>query len=169
MLLTSYIRRQQQTLRWFHTTSSCYFSSSILTSTSKQEDVVILPTKLEKENKIYLPQMTVKQVLTGRTPNTFTLKSDTSIKNTMNHIVVKKLSSSLVLNSDDEIVGIVTARDVLKFVNNLSSEQVTNRALKGSSSTNALLQHKVSEVMTPVEKMIYCSPKDTVFHCREIM
>lgn len=110
--------------------------------------------------------MSVKQVLAGRPSSTYCVDQTDSVKQAINHMVTKKTSSSLILDAAQEIVGIVTARDLLRFVNDLTPTQLTRGT---SSSSEALLLHKVTEVMTPVDRMIFCSPKDTVKHCREIM
>eukprot|EP00603_Paraphysomonas_imperforata_P008408 CAMPEP_0114426742 /NCGR_PEP_ID=MMETSP0103-20121206/7963_1 /TAXON_ID=37642 ORGANISM="Paraphysomonas imperforata, Strain PA2" /NCGR_SAMPLE_ID=MMETSP0103 /ASSEMBLY_ACC=CAM_ASM_000201 /LENGTH=602 /DNA_ID=CAMNT_0001595729 /DNA_START=383 /DNA_END=2191 /DNA_ORIENTATION=+ len=115
--------------------------------------------------------MSVKQVLSGRAPNIFTIDHKASIREAINHLVTKKLSSSLILDGDKQVAGIVTARDLLRFVNDVSSLHIapSTRAVTSTTGLNAFLTHKVTEVMKPVERMIYCSPKDTVKHCREIM
>jgi CBS-domain-containing membrane protein len=123
------------------------------------------------ERKAKIPNMSVKQVLAGRTSSTFTVDQRASIREAISHLVGKKISSSLILDNEKEIVGIVTARDLLKFVNDISSSShhMSGRAIRGAAGIDAFLTHKVTEVMTPVDRMIYCSPKDTVKHCREIM
>ena len=118
------------------------------------------------ERKVKTPNMSVKQVLAGRPSSTYCVDQTDSVKQAINHMVTKKTSSSLILDAAQEIVGIVTARDLLRFVNDLTPTQLTRGT---SSSSEALLLHKVTEVMTPVDRMIFCSPKDTVKHCREIM
>lgn len=115
--------------------------------------------------------MSVKQVLAGRAPNVFTIDHKASIRDAISHLVTKKLSSSLILDGDKQVAGIVTARDLLRFVNDVSflHSVPSSRAVTSTTGLNAFLTHKVTEVMKPVERMIYCSPKDTVKHCREIM
>jgi signal-transduction protein with cAMP-binding, CBS, and nucleotidyltransferase domain len=144
-----------------------------LTSVASPMSRCLSSSTVAKENferKIQTPKMTVKQVLAGRPSSTFTVDKTASIQQTISHMVTKKISSCLILEDiSKEIVGIVTARDLLRFVNDISSAHVSTRALRGSPSTEAFLTHRVTEVMTPVNRMLYCSPKDTVKHCREIM
>lgn len=118
------------------------------------------------------PKMSVKQVLSGRPSSLYTVPKSASVQETIHHIVSNKTSSSLVLGVDGEVAGIVTARDLLKFTDQLASSRTSNHGVvRGVSAgvMDALHAHKVAEVMTPVDKMIYCSPKDTVKRCREVM
>lgn len=72
------------------------------------------------------------------------------------------LSATLVMDEKDTVAGIVTARDILRFIDEFQDENPTKKL-------DECLKAKVSAAMTPKEKMAYCGPNDTVSRCREIM
>ena len=74
----------------------------------------------------------------------------------------QNLSSSLVVNANKEVVGIFTARDILRFIH----AKMSPRAVGGGA---AALERTITEVMTKREKLVFCSPADSVKRCREIM
>jgi protein phosphatase PTC7 len=94
--------------------------------------------------------------------------------------VNEKLGSSLVISgasdsasggdgAQGEIVGIVTARDLLKFIHQHQLLAEEEGVGSGSGSGNASNRYTVADAMTPAERLIYCSPLDSVRRCREIM
>jgi len=63
---------------------------------------------------------------------------------------------------DGEIAGIVTARDLLRFIHE-------HQLLSDGSTSERGPRYTVADVMTPKDKLVYCSPTDSVRRCREIM
>lgn len=91
----------------------------------------------------------------------FTITSSASIGDAIGHLVTEKLASALVVSAEGAVMGIFTARDLLKFIkdHNESARRGLEEALKVT---------KITELMTKREKLVYCSPDDTVRRCREV-
>jgi len=111
-------------------------------------------------------KLRVADVLKVMQEKNFTLSHSASIMDAIAHLVKEKLSSALVVNSDQSIAGIFTARDLLKFISD--STNITS-AHSVRSIGEVLLRTKISDMMTKREKLVYCSPNDSVQRCREIM
>lgn len=109
------------------------------------------------------PTLRVKDILATKvspvsTGAIFTISESASMEEAITHLVTQKLSSSLVVNSKAEVCGIFTARDVLRHMHKHNNKK---------SKSNSTL--KVSDIMASREKLVFCSPSDTVRRCREIM
>ena len=115
----------------------------------------------------------------------FTVSDKTSIEGALAHLVEQQLASCLTLNAKGEVSGLFTARDILRFIHENKRVQggpiSSNNNSNGSSSNNSnsihnggkgirdLLSPPISDIATRKEKLVYCSPSDTVRKCREIM
>ena len=95
----------------------------------------------------------------------FTISQDLSIENALAHLVDKRIAACLTIDSQGSISGLFTARDILKFI----YRQSTGQGAANGKSVHALLSPPISNITTKKEKLIYCSPNDTVRKCREIM
>ena len=95
----------------------------------------------------------------------FTISQDVSIETALAHLVEKRIAACLTIDNGGSISGLFTARDILKFIYRQSAGQ----GAANGKSVHALLSPPISNVTTKKEKLIYCSPKDTVRKCREIM
>eukprot|EP01041_Mallomonas_annulata_P009951 gene9951-20687_t len=107
------------------------------------------------------PILKVEDVLSTKPKAFFTIDQSSTIDYAISHLVEQNLSSALTINTSGEITGVFTARDILRLLHGHGSKQVDGKALS--------LSLPISEVTTKKEKMIFCGPKDTVRHCREIM
>jgi CBS domain-containing protein len=94
----------------------------------------------------------------------FNISQQASISDAINHLVAAKLSSALVIAADGAVAGIFTARDLLKCINENSATGAQSKSL-----VDYLKNTKISEIMTKREKLVYCSPSDSLNRCREIM
>lgn len=121
------------------------------------------------------PQMRIGDLLKGLEYRNFAVTEDCSVEDAIAHLVKEKLGSALVTNDAGAVLGIFTARDLLRFINDKSPHSpnylVHMNAAQGThSNLHDLLHHtKITDVMTKREKLVYCSPNDSVKHCREIM
>jgi CBS domain-containing protein len=66
------------------------------------------------------------------------------------------------MDEKDTVSGIVTARDILRYIDEYQDEYP-------SKKIDGCFKSKITMAMTPKEKMAYCGPNDTVSRCREIM
>ena len=95
----------------------------------------------------------------------FTISQDVSIENALTHLVEKRIAACLTTDSEGSISGLFTARDILKFI----FRQSKGQGEANGKSVHSLLSPPISNITTKKEKLIYCSPRDTVRKCREIM
>lgn len=86
----------------------------------------------------------------------YQIHASATLDGAITHLVQQKLSSSLVVNDDEEVLGIFTARDLLR---NLAKFEDKCDGLPTSIQT----------IMTPIQRMVYCSPHDSVRRCRQVM
>jgi len=137
-------------------------------------------------------KLRVKDILRGANDKSMTRISRTaSLKEAIDHLVKGKLASSLVVSENDDqlIMGIFTARDVLRTIQSYytggSSSSSSSSSSSGSSNSHHLLHHldsssthgahalfqdlTVQDIMTPKELIVHCSPNDTSRRVREIM
>eukprot|EP00428_Durinskia_dybowskii_P073064 CAMPEP_0170412594 /NCGR_PEP_ID=MMETSP0117_2-20130122/31058_1 /TAXON_ID=400756 /ORGANISM="Durinskia baltica, Strain CSIRO CS-38" /LENGTH=574 /DNA_ID=CAMNT_0010670307 /DNA_START=151 /DNA_END=1875 /DNA_ORIENTATION=- len=115
-------------------------------------------------NSSMRPILRVSDILDTMDSKKFTINQNSSVLDAISHVVNEKIASSLVVNYDNEILGIFTARDILKCIkqNSIPSEFRQRRG-------NFLTETPIKQLMTPKENLVYCSPNDSVRRCREIM
>eukprot|EP01035_Chromulina_nebulosa_P024679 gene24679-32144_t len=122
------------------------------------------------------PKLRVQDLLNGESVDDISIRqkisisSDCSIRDAVTYLVTENKGSSMVISppsaesNSGEIAGIITARDLLRFINN--KNLLLNDNDLGDHSSSG---YTVADVMTSREKLIYCSPTDTLRRCREIM
>lgn len=110
------------------------------------------------------PKLRVNDILDTMEPRNFTIDQNSTILDAISHLVNEKMASALVVNSDSEIVGIFTARDVLKCI-----QQNSTTAEHRQRRTNFLTDIFIKDLMTSKQQLVYCSPSDSARRCREIM
>eukprot|EP01038_Epipyxis_sp_PR26KG_P007531 gene7531-10260_t len=117
------------------------------------------------------PKMRVHNIISNLPPKKFTISESSSISEAITHLVTQKLGSSLAINHETgEISGIFTARDVLRYLHQKSIEIPSNYNNNNRTSpSESVLGDTITSIMTKREKLVYCSPSDTVRRCREIM
>ena len=93
---------------------------------------------------------------------TMTFNVNGSVKDAISHFTKENLSACIAVKDDGDVVGIFTARDMLSFIHNKRPPKVPD------GQENAL-NACVDELLTKKNKVIFCSPEDSVRHCREIM
>ena len=120
------------------------------------------------------PKRRLEELLALKAPVKFTFPMDKTVGEAISHLVEQNLGSSLAVDSKGALSGIFTARDILRFLHNkggvgkgrdIDSIILNNR----SGGKESALSLKVKEVMVKKEKLIFCSPTDSVYQCREIM
>jgi CBS domain-containing protein len=120
-----------------------------------------IETELINDNsQLSRPKLRVSNILAGLTKRNITISQKCNLKDAIVHLTQEKIASSLVVNDSGEISGIFTARDIIRYLSNLISNDVGNETVFSS---------KVEDIMTKKEKLVFCSPNDSVRRCREIM
>ncbi len=94
--------------------------------------------------------------------NDFIFEANGNVKDALAHLTTKNISAGIVIDSKGEVAGMFTARDIIRFLH----EKYSSTA---KPAYEFILKTKIHEVFTPKEKVIFCSPDDSVRHCREIM
>lgn len=115
-------------------------------------------------NMAIRPKLRVSDVLETMEVKNFTIPQTASVLDALSHLIDQSLASTLVVNSANEIMGIFTARDILKCIQKhyISTDNRTRR-------DNFLADMKIKELMTTRNHLVYCSPSDSARRCREIM
>ena len=115
-------------------------------------------------NMAIRPKLRVSDVLETMQVKNFTISQSASVLDALSHLIDQSLASSLVVNNENEILGIFTARDILKCIQRhySSSDSRTRR-------DTFLAETKIKELMTTRNHLVYCSPSDSARRCREIM
>ncbi len=117
----------------------------------------------DKDDDTIRPKLRVKHVLQNIEHKNFTLLDSSTIVDGINHLVSERLSSSLAIDEHGVISGIFTTQDLLNFIDkNHLTHGIRNHS-------DPLLTTRIYEIMTRKEKLIFCSPTDTIKRCREIM
>jgi predicted transcriptional regulator len=111
------------------------------------------------------PKLRVSDILEQMPQKNFTIKSTSSVLDAISHLISEKLASALVVDSLGEIIGIFTARDILKCIeqHNLATEHNRQRRSDFLSETS------IRQLITPRDQLVYCSPSDSSRRCLEIM
>lgn len=115
----------------------------------------------QASSSVIKPKLRVHHILASKSRKNFTVPHTATVKQALNHLVKERISSALTVNTKGEVMGIFTARDMLTYVNN-------NYITADPSSSDAL-QRPISVMSTTRDKLVYCSPTDSVRRCREIM
>ncbi len=111
----------------------------------------------------------VSHVLAMKPESQITIHSSATVDEAISHMVVHGISSILVQDSDDKVCGFFTARDLFRFVHTHGEEPLHSSGSKGKRGKQNALKQPVKTFMTTKDKIIFCSPEDSVRRCREIM
>eukprot|EP00602_Paraphysomonas_sp_CaronLab_P010957 CAMPEP_0185019004 /NCGR_PEP_ID=MMETSP1103-20130426/1638_1 /TAXON_ID=36769 /ORGANISM="Paraphysomonas bandaiensis, Strain Caron Lab Isolate" /LENGTH=546 /DNA_ID=CAMNT_0027549071 /DNA_START=373 /DNA_END=2013 /DNA_ORIENTATION=- len=114
------------------------------------------------------PKLRVGSLLMNKPSAAFTISKTANILQAISHLVDNKTSASLVMDDNDNIIGMFTARDILRFIKK-HTEPKRSALSSGTNKSEDSLSRQVVEAMTPGDKMVFCKPTDTVKRCREIM
>ena len=87
--------------------------------------------------------------------NIITIELDASIKDAVYHLNKHKIGCLIVMEGTN-IMGIVSERDILKILGNTEIQEEIHHV-------------KVTEIMTPKEKLVVGHPEDTVEYLMNIM
>ena len=117
------------------------------------------------------PKMRLEHLLSVKKAGKFIFPQDKTIGDAISHLVEQGLGSSLAVDAKGELSGIFTARDILRCLHAKggsynSSAKTPTFATGGKES---VLSTKVRDIMVKKEKLIFCSPNDTVRVAREVM
>lgn len=117
------------------------------------------------------PKLRISDILAIKDGTLFTISENATIDEAISHVVEQNVSCCLTLDGNGEVSGIFTARDILKFLNNTKHHNGGKRGPGQTSkpNVNEMLSPPVSDIIVKKEKLVYCSPDDTVRQCREIM
>jgi CBS domain-containing protein len=117
----------------------------------------------------------------------FTIPQEATISDAIAHLVQERISSTLVINKKDgSIVGIFTARDLLKAIVEYQNHyhpsspavcpahtSISDFFPQHVAFSNQLVEYinrtQITEIMTGRDRLVYCSPNDSLSRCREIM
>jgi CBS domain-containing protein len=108
------------------------------------------------------PKLRVGSLLIGKEQESFIMYNRATVRDAITKLGSDILSATLVMDDKDTVSGIVTARDILRFIDEYQDNNPTKKF-------DECLKSKITVAMTPKEKMAYCGPNDTVTRCREIM
>lgn len=130
------------------------------------QDLTAEDERDESEGSHHLrPKLRVSDVLNRIEPKKFTIDENTNIVVAIDHLMDEKLASCLTTNSGGEITGIITARDLLHFVRICLKKQREGQV----KLSEVLSDTKLKKIITSKDHLIYCSPRDSLKRCREIM
>lgn len=110
--------------------------------------------------------ISVNTMMRARPQHKFIVKDNSTILEAIIHLNENNLLSSLVSTQERKILGLFTAKDVLRYLQkNYESEQTHNYRI---NPNNPLLKN-VKEIMTVKDKLIYCSGSDSLSRARDMM
>lgn len=114
----------------------------------------------EFNSRINGPLFKVEDIIANR-PCETPINMQASISEAITHLYEIKSTSSLVIDDNNDLAGLFTSTDIIKYMH-LSG--VKSRLGKERSLTDS-----IADMMTPREKLIHCSPSDSLDRCREMM
>lgn len=128
-------------------------------------------SQIPRSDILVRPKLRISDILARKDGSIFTISEDATIDEAISHVVKQNISCCLTLDCNGEVSGIFTGRDILKFIQSTKSNGgPKNRAGQSSKMTaNEMFSPTVSDIIIRKEKLVYCSPDDTVRQCREIM
>lgn len=88
-----------------------------------------------------------------------TIKDSCTLEEAISH-VHKCTAAALVVNKKDQVVGLYTAKDILRFI---------DKCKLNSDTSDTLNNFNIEKVMKETSRWVHCSPSDSVHRCREIM
>jgi CBS domain-containing protein len=126
------------------------------------------------------PKMRARNILAMKHSQVFAMPETITVAEAISNMAVNNITSALVINDKDEVAGIFTSRDLLRylhygksFTNNKNQKKST---IVSKMSPSQKIKH-MSEVLvlpihtlvTKTNKMVFCSLTDTARSIREIM
>jgi CBS domain-containing protein len=108
------------------------------------------------------PKLRVGSLLIGKEQESFIMSNRATVREAVTKLGSDILSATLVMDENETVIGIVTARDILRFIDEYQDNNPTKKF-------DECLKSKITVAMTSKEKMAYCGPNDTITRCREIM
>jgi CBS domain-containing protein len=138
---------------------------------SHQTNPLELSNSKPRSDILVRPKLRISDILAMKDGSLFTISEDATIDEAISHVVKQNVSCCLTLDCNGEVSGIFTARDILKFIQSTKSNGGgRNRGGQNCKMlANEMLSPTVSDIIVRKEKLVYCSPDDTVRQCREIM
>jgi CBS domain-containing protein len=167
-----------QVAAWNHGATTRWFSSSAIRDTEDDSTTTTTATsgsskprmmspqdmKEEADKQFRLADVPIGDILKAKHSHRWVnpiLSHTHSIQQAIDICIEGGLSAAMVTN-DKHVVGLVTSRDLLRSI---------HLGLSQGESGDQVLNRKVgdSQVMTPLSKVIYARPDETVGMCRTIM
>ena len=135
------------------------------------ESVQLATPDLKRSDMLVRPKLRISDILAIKDGSEFTISQDATVDEATSFIVKQGVSCCLTVDGNGEVSGIFTARDILRFIHNTNGTNGgKNRGGQNNKMTaNEMLSPPISDIIVKKEKLIFCSPDDTVRQCREIM
>ena len=122
-------------------------------------------------------RLRISDILATKNDSQFTMSHDLSIEDAVIHLSEQRLASCVTLDKNGEVSGIFTARDILRHLyNKIKSSHTSKQAIapvdgvkSRITAASQFLSAPLLEIITKKEKLVYCSPMDTVRKVRELM
>jgi CBS domain-containing protein len=125
---------------------------------SKEEN---LKAELHSSSSPARPKLRVKDILSKKPSSEWTISDLATVDEAISHLTEKQISASLAIDSEGEVSGLFTARDLLRFMHLIGSN-------RGYGKDKAL-NHRIKDFMVPKDKLLICSPNDTALQARQVM
>lgn len=119
------------------------------------------PNSDDESSSVGRPRIRVQDILSSKADTPFTIPKSTKLDDAISFLVKHRLSCCLALDKDGTVAGVFTARDVLRFMDKVGTEDHAGKA--------SAFKKTIADLMTKKDKLVYCAPHDTVRKCREIM
>jgi CBS domain-containing protein len=125
------------------------------------------------------PKMRARNILAMKHSQVFAMPETITVAEAISNMSVNNTTSALVVNDKDEVSGIFTSRDLLRYLH--YGKAFTNKNFKNSSVVdnmtpeqkvkhmNDVLTLPIHTLVTKTNKMVFCSLTDTARSIREIM
>ena len=142
------------------------YARTILNSSSNDDDRSTSSSSGQNRAKLR-----ITNILENKPRTIFTMEENSTVSEAISHLVERKLSASMVVNYRGEVCGLFTANDILRFMHQHQAGHISKTSKEKSFVTNKekALQIRIKEFMIPIDKILFCSPNDTISRVRQMM
>jgi protein phosphatase PTC7 len=136
-----------------------YTTNTICTApTTSDVDATIIASAISKRR--------LKDILAARSmaveKYAITFDVNGKVKEAITHFAINGNSACIAVDKNGEVNGLFTARDIIRFIHGKYPSSVPDGEERALSCS-------VRDLLTKKDRLIFCSPEDSVRHCREIM
>ncbi len=111
----------------------------------------------------------VSDVLKGK-PSIQTFPITGSVGDAIDHLARQGIGCTIAVDpKNGHVVGLFTARDILRFVSMKKVEMKQKGGSQSKNLTSAIMKLKIHDLVTPPESFIMCSPDSATTQCRRLM